>query len=78
MSNPKQYGYYFDENDLYPAWTDFHYVEVNTAIESLADFARQHNVSYRELKAYNPWLIATKLTNPRRQTYQIKIPHQKF
>lgn len=78
LSQPKKYGYYLDETDLYPAWVDFYIVEVDTAIESLSVFAQEKNISYRQLKSYNPWLISTKLTNPKRQVYQIKIPHQKF
>lgn len=78
MSQPKKFGYYLSEDDLYPVWNDYYVVEMSTAIENLGDFAQDNGISYRQLKAYNPWLLSSKLTNPKRKTYQIKIPYQKF
>ncbi len=74
MSNPSEFGFYLEEKDGYPPLSDYEIVEVSTSIESLADFAAKHQISYRMLKVYNPWLISTKLTNKAGKTYQIKIP----
>ncbi|MEM9886241.1 MAG: lytic transglycosylase domain-containing protein [Bacteroidota bacterium] len=78
MEHPSTFGYYLDEDDLYPRMGDYYIIEVNAAIENLADFARDNGISYRQLKQYNPWLRRGKLTNARRKTYEIKIPYQKF
>ncbi|MEM1327779.1 MAG: lytic transglycosylase domain-containing protein [Bacteroidota bacterium] len=78
MNNPKNFGFYLDEDDLYPALGNYYHIDVNTTIEDLAAFARNNGASYRTLKAYNPWLRTTKLTNAKRKTYQIRIPYQKF
>ncbi len=78
MSQPKKFGYYLDEGDLYPVWNDYYVVEVNTAIESLGNFAQKNGITYRQLKFHNPWLLTSKLTNPKRKTYHFKIPYQKF
>ncbi len=74
MKNPRDFGFYLEEDDGYAPLGDYKMVEVNTPIESLYDFATSHGITYRMLKVYNPWLISTKLTNKARKTYQIKIP----
>lgn len=78
LSRPKDFGYYVEAADMYPPLDDYDIVKVEGAIESLADFAQQHNVSYRLLKVYNPWLRSGKLTNASRKTYEIKIPRKKL
>lgn len=74
MRKPAEFGFYLEEKDGYPPLKDYEIVEVSSTIESLANFAAKHQISYRMLKVYNPWLISTKLTNKTGKTYQIKIP----
>ncbi len=78
LQHPQDFGFYLDRTDGYPPLENYHVVEVNQAIENLGDFAREHGISYRMLKVYNPWLIDSRLTNASRKTYRIKIPNQKF
>ncbi|MEM8523471.1 MAG: lytic transglycosylase domain-containing protein [Bacteroidota bacterium] len=78
LENPKKFGYYLEEDDLYAPLNDYYIIEVNSTVENLADFARDNGISYRQLKRYNPWLRKERLTNARRKTYEIKIPYQKF
>ncbi len=75
MNNPRKFGYYISEEELYPVWNDYYLLQVDSNIENLADFARKNGVSYRQLKAYNPWLTSTRLSNPKRKVYEIKIPY---
>ena len=49
-------------------------MEVSTSIADLADFARQHEVTYAQLKEFNSWLRDRKLTNSSGKTYTILIP----
>lgn len=73
ITHPEQYGYFLKKSDLYnfiPTYT----VEVDSTVNSLADFAQQKGVSYHTLKFFNPWLINTKLQNPEKKTYVITLP----
>jgi hypothetical protein len=74
FENPETFGYYLEKEEHYPPLDRFKLVEVNTAIPDLAKFAREQGTTYRMLKLYNPWLISTRLSNPEKKTYSIKIP----
>jgi hypothetical protein len=78
MKDPRKFGFYLEASDGYPALNDYREVEVNTAIEDLSVFAEELQISYRDLKVFNPWLISTKLTNSSRKKYLIRIPNKKF
>lgn len=73
MSNPEKYGFVFDQDDLYtfPETKD---ILVDFPIENLPDFAKQYDITYKELKLVNPWLRETKLNNSSKKEYIIKIP----
>jgi len=75
FENPKDYGFYFREADLYPP-VRTHVLDVDTAIASLADFALNQGITYKILKEYNPWLRKTNLVNKEKNTYQIHIPYK--
>jgi hypothetical protein len=56
MENPRKYGFIIADSEYYqPQKTKS--VELKQSIESLVDFAREHGISYRTLKYYNPWLV---------------------
>lgn len=74
LNTPRAFGFYVDKEDGYQPLDDYEVIEVSTAIENWGDFAREYGTNYRILKVYNPWLISNKLTNPKRKTYQIKLP----
>lgn len=73
MKNPKQYGFHFESKHLYNEVPTFS-IKVDTSIEDLVDFAKQYNISYKELKLHNSWLRDRKLDNKAGKTYYIKIP----
>ncbi len=73
LSNPKQYGFEFEKNDLYTL-PKTRTVKVDTAITNIASFAKQFNMTYKEVKLYNPWLRENRLHNKSRKLYHIKIP----
>lgn len=73
MSNPKKYGFVFDQEDLY-TFPEVKEILVDYPIPDLADFAKQYNITYKELKLVNPWLRETKLNNNSKKEYIIKIP----
>lgn len=78
MSNPRDYGFYIDEHQRYIPLDEYSTVEVTSTIEDLGAFAQKHNISYRTLKVYNPWLVSTSLPNKSRRNYVVKIPRNKF
>ncbi len=73
LSNPKAYGFIFDENDLYTL-PETRIVKVDTVITNIANFAKHFGTNYKELKLHNPWLRENKLNNKSRKMYEIKIP----
>ena len=73
LSNPKKYGFEFEQEDLY-SFPKTYRVKVDTAITNIASFAKKFNTNYKELKLYNPWLRENKLNNKSRKLYEIIIP----
>ncbi len=73
LSNPEKYGFQFDESDLY-TYPEYTIIKVDTPIANIAQFAKEHNTTYRELKILNPWLRENHLNNKSRKVYFIEIP----
>lgn len=71
MSHPELY--HFDVKTPHPA-EEIRTVQVSGAVKDWAAFAREHAVSYKTLKRFNPWLRKPGLQNPKRKTYEIAIP----
>lgn len=76
LQDPRRFGFYLEREDGYAGLNDYTELEISTSIEDLADFAAQHQISYRSLKIYNPWLISSRLNNPGGKTYTIRIPRK--
>ena len=74
LSNPRKYGFEFEEDDLYNL-PDIKTVKVDTVITNIASFAKKFKTNYKELKLYNAWLRENKLNNKSRKLYKIKIPN---
>ena len=49
---------------------------VNTTIPSLPRFAKEHGVTYRELRNLNPWIKNNKLTVASGKSYTLKLPEK--
>ena len=74
LSNPRKYGFEFEEDDLYNL-PDIKTVKVDTVITNIASFAKKFKTNYKELKLKNAWLRENKLNNKSRKLYKIKIPN---
>lgn len=74
MENPRQFGYHFKSKHLYkPLKTNK--VEVDKEVTDLAAFARSHDITYKHLKVFNPWMRKTYLPAPAAgKKYVIEIP----
>lgn len=77
FEDPESYGFYLDDEDYYKP-IPVKFVEVNDRIDSWADFAADHGISYKLLKYFNPWLRDESLRNRRKKTYQIMIPEAPY
>ena len=77
LSNPKQYGFNFRNEDLYKHIPTFN-VLVEEPIEDFTKFAEKHNINYKILKLHNPWLREKHLNNASGKEYFIKIPRDGY
>lgn len=75
FENPSQYGFILRSDQLYKP-IKFKDVEVTSSIPNLVDFAKEHGVTYAQLKDFNSWLRSTKLTVSPGKSYTIQIPTQ--
>ncbi len=73
IENPGAYGFQVNPEELYQPFNT-QQVEVTQSIPNLVDWAQAHHITYRQLKRYNPWLRATKLTVSPGKTYVIALP----
>ena len=75
FENPQQYGFIIKPEHLYKPM-QFKEVQVSTSLPDLAAFAKQHNITYAQLKDFNSWLRNTSLSNPSGKSYTLLIPTQ--
>jgi hypothetical protein len=73
MNNPTTYGFYV--KNKHPI-IDTKKIKVSKKVKNWADFAHKHNISYKTLKNFNPWLRKNYLHNRKRKTYEISIPRK--
>lgn len=74
FENPYKYGFVLHPENLYSP-IDCEEVTVSKDIENLAAFAREHGITYNDLKIFNPWLKDTKLLTGGVK-YKILIPNK--
>lgn len=77
LSNPKKYGFNFQEKDLYQHIPTYK-VKVDTAVTDFSGFAKQFGINYKILKIHNPWLRDTYLKNASKKEYYIEIPENGY
>lgn len=76
MENPVKYGFRLTKEQLYQP-LKYDIVEVATPIDDWPAWAREHGISYSELREANPWIRAKSLPNKSGKRYKIKIPEKK-
>ncbi len=76
FNQPENYGFHIRKKDLYPP-LEFNEVEVDSSINDLASFSKDHEISYKILKHFNPWLRQVYLKNESGKVYSIKLPLSK-
>lgn len=74
LTQPEIFGFDVSPGDRYQPYEEkTTKITVTESIRSLADFAHEHGMSYRELKVYNPWLLSSQLTVPSGHSYEIAV-----
>ncbi|HNP17311.1 MAG TPA: lytic transglycosylase domain-containing protein [Fulvivirga sp.] len=73
FEHPVKYGFKINPEHLYQA-PELRYVEVDSDIKDLVEFAKEQGINYKLLKLNNPWLRDDRLTVSRNKTYRIAIP----
>ena len=73
LSNPNQYGFVYDDRDLYEELKSKK-IPVDTAITNIAAFAKTMGINYNQMKIHNPWLLENYLNNKSRKQYYIALP----
>ena len=75
FENPSVYGFSISEENLYHK-EDLVEIEINNSIRNLRDWAFGHNINYKILKRYNPWLRTNTLPARKGKTYIIQLPKE--
>lgn len=73
LNDPAKFGFQIEDKHLYQP-LEFVYISVDEPVANWGDWAKQNGLSYRMLKVYNPWLVASSLTNSSKKSYLIKVP----
>ena len=73
ISNAAKYGYIIEAKDAYKPYKT-RTETVTSTIPDLAEFAREHNTSYKIVKLLNPWLRGRSLTVKGGRSYDVELP----
>lgn len=75
MENPAAFGYVLSPDQLYHA-ADYDIVSVSEPVEDWALWAKDHGITYAQLKDENLWIKSRSLVNKSGKTYNVRIPKQ--
>lgn len=76
LSNPSFYGFNIKPEEYYPSFETYT-ITVDSSISDIAEFAFSHNINYKVVKLFNPWLRDNFLINKSGKVYEIVLPHEK-
>lgn len=77
FSDPERYGIYVSKDLVYQPF-QYEIVIVDKSVDSWADFALEHGITYKLLKIFNPWLRSSSLKIKNDEMYEVKIPIEPF
>ena len=77
FEHPTDYGFFLREKDFYPI-IPAKTVIVDKNIKDLVSFAADHDISYKVLKLFNPWLRDKELKVRKGKPYTIIIPEDEY
>ena len=77
FENPEKYGIYVSEKLSYEPYK-YDIVKITQNVDNWAEFAKEHDITYKLLKVFNPWLRSNSLKVSKGKVYEIKIPKKPF
>ena len=77
FENPEKHGIYVSPKLSYEPYK-YDIVKVDKSIENWAEFAKEHDITYKLLKVFNPWLRSNSMKVNKGEIYEIKIPKKPF
>ena len=77
FENPEKYGIYVSNELSYQPYK-YYTVKVDKDVKNWAEFAKEHDITYKLLKVFNPWLRSNSLKVKKGKVYEIKIPKKPF
>ena len=75
LENPTKFGYRIHSDQLYQP-IDCDVVEVSSSVDSWVTWAKEHGLTYAQLRDANPWIRNSRLSNTSGKVYKVKIPKQ--
>ncbi len=78
LESPSRYGFHLEEGDYFEPFTAYKEVEISEKDIDWSKFAAQHGTTYRILRILNPWIRSYTYSNPKAQSYVVKIPTAEF
>lgn len=74
MKNSEKYGFKLDSCEIYKP-EKYKIIKWNGEIPNLAEWAREHKTTYKNIKLLNPWILKRSLPKPQKGFYyEIAIP----
>lgn len=77
FENPEKYGIYVSNELSYQPYK-YYTIKVDKDVKNWAEFAKEHDITYKLLKVFNPWLRSNSLKVKKGKVYEIKIPKKPF
>ena len=77
FENPEKYGIHVSPKLSYEPYK-YDIVKVDKSVQNWAEFAKEHDITYKLLKIFNPWLRSNSLKVNKGEIYEIKIPKKPF
>lgn len=74
MKNPEKYGFVLKKEQLYKPHR-VKLVKEENAIPNLAQWAKAHGTTYKDVKLLNPWILKRELPASKGKPYEIAIPY---
>ncbi|MGL4780001.1 MAG: lytic transglycosylase domain-containing protein [Bacteroidales bacterium] len=75
FSAPYQYGFVLKSDQLYKPITT-KVLPIDTTVTSLVNIAKDNNVTYGQLKEFNPWIRGRGIPNKSGKRYELIVPLQ--
>lgn len=73
MENPKNYGFILTPDQLYQP-IEYTETTVSEPVEDWPTWAKDHGITFAQLREANPWIRAKSLPNKTGKSYTVKVP----